>query len=988
MRNFTTIAIATALSLSSTSLFAEVTFEYDETTKTLTFSGEGEMNVYTTDVFGDTYINPEWSYLKDDVKKVIINEGVTNVGKHAFLSFSNLEEVQLASTIESIGKAAFEECKALTSIQLPEGLKTIEEEAFYECESLTSITIPKNVTELPGYAFQLCSKLKSIDLGNVTTLGENVFAYCGFESFESPRNIKVISECMFFGCKQLKTINIPEWVEEIQEAAFHYCKLDTIKFLGETFPAVTGGNNFTTVDVKTVFVINCKAYTPEAVKAIQKSNFYDSKIIPSWPNGSEISSNDNSNGPLTITPVDCEKNIYKLSVDLWSTNYKVTWEGSYEVPEADLHKTEITVDLTTPATITANIEYEYGGGTSTNISLFTDVFGMGDIDVTRLEETETSQTYKVIAIPEEGHEFLYWETYPENLLTDEQKKNPEIEFTITQSAYVDAYFSQSSFCGKDGGENIAWSIQNDTLYLTGEGEMEEYSYWDYPPYTMTQDKYHYVSVSEGITTIGSMAFLMTEDIKEIYLPSTMAKIGKYAFVYCEDLEKIHFAGKTPPSIPDLNNIFKKEDATDRPEIVVPCDALETYKELFSAYQESNSETDEDEAVELQVVCDSEGPQKPEILTIDDFTFDPANVCGAEEDGSNILWAFDEETGTLALKGTGLMKSYNTRREAPWKSLDIKHLIISEGVTNIGGYAFMSQSNLKSIDLPSTIESIEEYAFAEIDSVKELILPEGVKFIGKRAFQNLTATKVVLPSKLEEIDECAFQYCHFSRIEIPSSVTKIGKGAFYYVYELEEIIFKTETPVNTDGNTILSDVSITSGPLPKIIVPCNAVSAYKEAPGYQAEYVQGEYPYTLTIQEKTDNETNNYGGKAFIKQWPDCETGEAIAYIFVKNGYVFSHWEAEGITLTEKQAKSDTITLTVDANCTLTAIFIDKESVSVADIDADDIVVTTSEGRISVNKEGFRILDALGRDITQFNGHLASGIYVVICENKSIKTVLK
>ena len=57
--------------LSFCSASAAVTFEYDESTKTLTFSGEGEMDVYTTDVFGDTYIDPEWRYLREDVEKVI-----------------------------------------------------------------------------------------------------------------------------------------------------------------------------------------------------------------------------------------------------------------------------------------------------------------------------------------------------------------------------------------------------------------------------------------------------------------------------------------------------------------------------------------------------------------------------------------------------------------------------------------------------------------------------------------------------------------------------------------------------------------------------------------------------------------------------------------------------------------------------------------------------------------------------------------------------
>lgn len=94
------IAITAAMSLLSAS--AEVTYKYDESTKTLTFSGDGEMNVYTTDIFGDTYVNPEWSHLKDKVEHVVVNEGVTNIGKHALMSFSNLKDVKIAFTVEII----------------------------------------------------------------------------------------------------------------------------------------------------------------------------------------------------------------------------------------------------------------------------------------------------------------------------------------------------------------------------------------------------------------------------------------------------------------------------------------------------------------------------------------------------------------------------------------------------------------------------------------------------------------------------------------------------------------------------------------------------------------------------------------------------------------------------------------------------------------------------------------------------------------------
>ena len=273
------IAIATAMSLLSAS--AEVTYEYDESTKTLTFSGEGEMEVYTTDIFGDTYINPAWSNLKDEVENVVINEGVTDIGKHAFLSFSKLKSVKIASTVEKIDVAAFEACKTLAEITLPEGLKEFGEEAFSGCSSLTSISIPEKVTYLPKSIFQDCKLLKHIDLGSVKKFGESVFQYCGFEKFVIPDGVKTLSENMFFSCRNMKTIDIPACVDTIESGAFYYCQLDTINFLGETFPKVTGYNNFTInkEEGDVVISINCNAYTQEAVETIKShGGSYDTKI--------------------------------------------------------------------------------------------------------------------------------------------------------------------------------------------------------------------------------------------------------------------------------------------------------------------------------------------------------------------------------------------------------------------------------------------------------------------------------------------------------------------------------------------------------------------------------------------------------------------------------------------------------------------------------------------------------------------------------------
>jgi len=601
------IAITAAMSLLSAS--AEVTYKYDESTKTLTFSGDGEMNVYTTDIFGDTYINPEWSSLKDEVENVVVNEGVTNIGKHAFMSFSKLKDVKIASTVEIIDFAAFEGCTSLAEITLPEGLKELGEEAFFECSSLTSISIPEKVTYLPDYIFQSCKSLKNIDLGNVRKFGKQVFQYCGFEKFVIPDGVKTLSENMFFSCRNMKTIDIPACVDTIESGAFYYCELDTIKFLGETFPQLTGFNNFTMhkEDGDVVISINCNAYTEDAIDAVKShGGSYDTKIIPAWPYGTDVYSTNNAFGPVTITPVDCDKNLYKLSVDLWSSSYQVTWEGTYNVPEEDLHSTEIVVDLSTPATVIANVEY---GSISSNISLSADVYGKGKVDIKKLSSSSESATFKLTATPDEGYKFSRWEPFGFGIkLTEEQKTNPEIEVTITYTNYIDAYFTKIdttpgspdvNYCGKDGGKNVTWKVQDDTLFVLGEGEMEDYSIYDDTPFYF--EKYTYIYVGEGITNVGEASFANLYSIKEVYLPSTITKVGVDAFAYCEKLEKIYFAGATPPTFDKLSYIF--DEIKEVVQIVVPCDAVNAYKEVLTDMKVvcGNTAVDDIDADEIVVV---------------------------------------------------------------------------------------------------------------------------------------------------------------------------------------------------------------------------------------------------------------------------------------------------------------------------------------------------------------------------------------------------
>lgn len=96
---------------------------------------------------------------------------------------------------------------------------------------------------------------------------------------------------------------------------------------------------------------------------------------------------------------------------------------------------------------------------------------------------------------------------------------------------------------------------------------------------------------------------------------------------------------------------------------------------------------------------------------------PVTVFAESEEkcGDNLVWSIDSETETLTISGSGNMYDYgpgNELRRAPWISYDgdIKHIVISEGVTSVGNDAFFTLYP-ETVSLPDTLVRIGEYSFA-------------------------------------------------------------------------------------------------------------------------------------------------------------------------------------------------------------------------------------------------------------------------------------
>ena len=140
-----------------------VIYELNKTTGVMTVSGSGEMRDYK--YAEDTPFYNDHSTRKA-VKKIVIEEGITSIGKAVFYGYSNLESISIPDSIEKIGDVAFSGCLNLKEILLPNSIKSIGDNAFAGCGNLIEITIPEKITSIGNGTFGACESLKTVFISN------------------------------------------------------------------------------------------------------------------------------------------------------------------------------------------------------------------------------------------------------------------------------------------------------------------------------------------------------------------------------------------------------------------------------------------------------------------------------------------------------------------------------------------------------------------------------------------------------------------------------------------------------------------------------------------------------------------------------------------------------------------------------------------------------------------------------------------------------
>ena len=246
--------------------------------KTLTISGTGVMPDFN---FPEGNLAPWWNYealgmltsfgsfkLEGELKKVVIKDGVTNVGSYALFCLPAATQVTLPDSVTRIGRYGIAMCSkltglsipkgvteigdfglagdGLTAVTLPDGLQSLGRGAFDACTSLTNTTLPAAITAVPGKCFANCTKLLNVKYaGTVTAIGDRAFESCrALTAAPIPETVTEIGASAFNGCVALTDVTLPAGVTAIPEDCFRGCTALADMKLPGTVTSV-GHNAFT-----------------------------------------------------------------------------------------------------------------------------------------------------------------------------------------------------------------------------------------------------------------------------------------------------------------------------------------------------------------------------------------------------------------------------------------------------------------------------------------------------------------------------------------------------------------------------------------------------------------------------------------------------------------------------------------------------------------------------------------------------------------------
>ena len=734
-----------------------------------------------------------------NLEDVILPEGLLSIASGsdyddgAFGGCASLKSITIPASVTSIGSYAFSGCSSLACVTIPEGVTEIARGTFYGCSSLTSVTIPESVTSIDYYAFSGCSSLDNIAIpASVTSIGSGAFRNCpnltditfahrgrdtlsigsGAFDFGSRPSVNVFTVVHVPSVKTIHTaIKNYKWSSDYREVGF--VGDDRISMETITISTKDGGSEYE-VGVPVEF--------SAALEPTDTTDDYTWTVVSEKTTADARVSKDGvlttlSAGTVTVRAqcvqdptVFDEITVTILPPTGTATSLTVTTLNDYP-GDAELGKPVQMIPVFTPAnaadrSVTWSLENGTGTATIDENGLLTPLTA-GTVTVYAMTASgiEGSCTVNIVRYAEEitillnGKEDLSRFGVGERAelsfrLSPEDTTTKEVEWSVQSNTGSAKLSSNSSWVngvtyvyyrlkGQNAGTITLIATAKDskqvvaTKELTITDTVRSYALPDGSGNLYYNAENGWITGADktvknaliparidGVTIVGidPYAFANRDDywgnlddntaLTSVSIPNTVEEIGEGAFEDCTALSSLRFAtGSRLKTIGE--DAFK--DCSSITSLTIP-DSVESIG--------SNAFYGLKNLKYLTMSGEMDGSGWIEWWDLDTLTLTGTYVLGqtpADEDG--YIW-------------------YNPHPNA-------RKVILSEGITSIGKYAFYGCQNLEQIILPASLQTIDAHAFAECWNLADVTIPDGLQTLGQDCFKDCKKLQLIDMSKVPD-----------------------------------------------------------------------------------------------------------------------------------------------------------------------------------------------------------------------------------------------
>lgn len=413
---------------------------------------------------------------------VSVPNGVKTIGAEAFSENMSLSSISFPSGLEKIENGAFSGCTQIRRLVIPEGCTTIGNGAFADCDKLEYISIPASLSELGTSVFAGCNRLAGIALAdgnsnflcddgvlynNKKTIIYQVFAGRTGSVYNMPDSVEEVKKYAFWGCQNLKNVNVSSNLREIGDYAFsNASSLESIVL-------------------------------PYSVRAIRQKAFEDCRYLK------DITI------PASVTQIDetAFDGCFSLNIIAESGSVGERFKNDFE------------------ASITANTEYEDSvsqnnavtnpikdqDNKSLNIPYASDVEHYVEWDI---DSPGVLGRSKIVS----GQAVVLMQTDETKILggADDVSVSGNSDFVLPDGAVVD----QDTIGYK------AFYCDSSLHYIQIPGSVREID-----SFAFARSGLNEINIPYGITRIGNAAFYHCDNLEKVTIPNSVSEIGEDAFTY-------------------------------------------------------------------------------------------------------------------------------------------------------------------------------------------------------------------------------------------------------------------------------------------------------------------------------------------------------------------------------------------------------------------------------------------------------------------------